>query len=116
MNTRHRRRPNPYNGFFEGWDFKSWGEAIATLALMVTVCAGVVVFLVWSFTAADKAAYEYTETTTYWVEQGDTLWTIARHYSTDRQDVRRVIDIIEEVNDCDATIYPGQLLTIPVFK
>lgn len=115
MNTRRRRRPNPYNGFFDGWDFKSWGEAIVTLALIVVVCAGIVGFLVWAFIAADKAAYEYTETTICWVEQGDTLWKIARDYSTEKQDVRRVIDIIEKMNDCGATIYPGQCLIVPVF-
>lgn len=112
--NRRRRRPKD-TPFFEGWDFKSWPEAIATTVVLVAACALVLWFLCWAFITADKAPYEYTETTTYWVEPGDTLWRIAREYSTDRQDVRRVIDIIEDLNNCTATIYPGQSLTVPVF-
>lgn len=111
---RHHRRTTPAD-FFEGWQFKSWGEAIATLAIMIVTCALVMAFMVWAFTTAHNAPYEYSDTTTYWVEPGDTLWKIAREYSTEGQDVRRVIDIIEELNDCTATIYPGQNLTVPVF-
>lgn len=112
---RRRRRPRNDRGFFKGWDFKSWGEALGTAALLIILCAGATVFFTWALISADKAAYEYTETTTYFVESGDTLWRIAREYSTDNQDVRRVIDIIEDINDCTATIYPGQSLTVPVF-
>lgn len=115
MNTRKRHAPRSDVGFFEGWNFKSWGEAIATLGVMVITCALCIWFVIWAFTAADNAAYEYSDTTTYWVESGDTLWKIAREYSTDNQDIRRVIDIIEELNDCTATIYPGDCLTVPVF-
>lgn len=109
------RRPRSDAGFFKGWNFKSWGEAIAALALVLTVCAASVALIIWLFMASDATTYHYETTTTYWVESGDTLWRIAREYSTERQDVRRVIDIIEDLNDCTATIYPGQCLTVPVF-
>lgn len=118
MDTKRRRRRHrrpPPTGFFEGWEFKSWPEAITTLIIMVAACALTLTFFVWAFTAAYNTPYEYTETTSYWVEPGDTLWKIAREYSTDQQDVRRVIDIIEELNDCTPTIYPGQHLIVPVF-
>lgn len=113
-NTMNKRRPQDTR-FFEGWDFKSWPEAITAAALIIIISMAVVAGMVWMFVSADRAAYEYTATTTYWVEQGDTLWKIAREYSTDKQDVRRVIDIIEELNDTGATIYPGDCLTVPVF-
>lgn len=110
-----RSRPSSTVGFFKGWNFESWGQAIAALSLILALCIGSVAFMVWLFVASDTNTYAYEETTTYWVEPGDTLWRIAREYSTDHQDVRRVIDIIESLNDCDATIYPGQCLTVPVF-
>lgn len=113
MNT--RRRPRNDTGFFEGWDFKSWGEALAALTVMLAAIVAVITFGVWLFISSDKQTYSYEDTTTYWVEEGDTLWRIAREYSTERQDIRRVIDIIEDINDCNATIYPGQMLTVPVF-
>lgn len=62
----------------------------------------------------DLHLYDYSETVTVWVEKGDTLWSIARPYSEGR-DIRRVIDIIEKESDCGATIYPGDVLYIPVF-
>lgn len=103
MNTRtprrKRRKRQDTIGLIAGWILLALALALPFYLLI----------------ASDRSTYEYTDTTLYWVEQGDTLWKIARDYSTDRQDVRRVIDIIEDLNDCTATIYPGQCLTVPVF-
>lgn len=102
--------------FFEGFVFDSWLQAIVTVVGMVAV----VVIVLWSLAALlisnGKALYAYEDTVGYVVEQGDTLWTIARRYTTEQQDVRRAIDIIEEVNECDANLHPGQWLEIPVFN
>lgn len=83
------------------------------LALVIILTIGLLTAIIGTVTASDP--YEYTETTAYWVEPGDTLWKIARKYSNPRQDVRQVIALIEELNDCTATIYPGDYLRIPVF-
>lgn len=83
---------------------------IATLALVIMALA----LIVGTLTAPDP--YAYDETVPHWVEQGETLWGIARKYSTPKQDVRKVVTLIEEMNNCTATIYPDQLLYIPVFK
>lgn len=101
--------------FFTGWKFRSWGEALASLGLLVIGCAAAIILVLAVFCGGNKQAYAYEDTVTYFVEQGDTLWTIARRYSTEKQDVRRVIDIIEEINDCSSSIYPGDALDIPVF-
>lgn len=114
--TNRRRRPRNDKGFFKGWEFNSYGAAVATAALVLTAITMTLALLGWLAISNDRAAYDYEETISYWVEPGDTLWTIARKYSTDQQDVRRVIDIIEQESDCTATIYPGQQLTIPVFN
>lgn len=103
--------------FFDGFVFHSWPQAIGTVVLMVAVCIGVLVGTFWLLVHGSDHFYEYDKTVTYFVEQGDTLWTIARRYSDTRNhDVRRVISMIEEINDCNANIYPGDLLEIPVFN
>lgn len=102
--------------FFDGFEFDSWPQAIGTTLLMLAVCIGVLGGTFWLLVHGSDHWYEYEDTVTYYVEQGDTLWTIARHYSSDNHDVRRVIDMIEEINDCNATIYPGDSLEIPVFS
>lgn len=62
----------------------------------------------------DAHAYDYSTTYTMIVERGDSLWKIAEPISQDRN-IQRVIDIIQEESDCGATIYPGDVLRIPVF-
>jgi nucleoid-associated protein YgaU len=48
------------------------------------------------------------------VQQGDTLWSIARSVAGDDVDVRMVVDEIQELNDLDdATLLPGQVLRLP---
>ena len=102
--------------FFDGFVFDSWPQAIGTAVLLIAVCIGVLAGTFWLLVHGSDHWYEYEDTVTYYVEQGDTLWTIARHYSSENHDVRRVIDMIEEINDCNATIYPGDALEIPVFS
>lgn len=66
-------------------------------------------------TGCYSSVYAYQATTTYYVEDGDTLWGIACRNSSNSQDIRVVIDIIEEINDCTPDISPGMRLEIPVF-
>lgn len=103
--------------FFEGFEFKNWGEAIRSVVLIVVVLAAVGFGTAWLLIHGSDGFYEYEDTVTYYVEQGDTLWKIARQYSDPKNhDVRRVIDIIEEINGCNANIYPDDALEIPVFN
>lgn len=85
-----------------------------SLTLAIVLCIAAAVIILGAFTKDDP--YEYNQTVAYWVEPGDTLWGIAREYSTPRQDVRKVVTLIENVNNCTATIHPGDMLIIPVFK
>lgn len=49
------------------------------------------------------------------VEEGDTLWAIAKTISCESEDIRlKVHDIIEENQLTSATIHPGETLRIPV--
>ncbi|MEX5719046.1 LysM peptidoglycan-binding domain-containing protein [Geodermatophilus maliterrae] len=48
------------------------------------------------------------------VEPGDTVWSIAGELAGDGQDVRVVVDAIEELNDLeDSAVVPGQVLQLP---
>jgi Tfp pilus assembly protein FimV len=49
----------------------------------------------------------------YVVEQGDTLWAIARRVAPG-QDPRPVVDALIEVNDLHGGLQAGQELSIPV--
>jgi nucleoid-associated protein YgaU len=51
----------------------------------------------------------------YVVAAGDTLWTIAARHSEPSDDIRRVIADIRETSGMDnSSIYPGQVLRIPL--
>ena len=51
------------------------------------------------------------------VARGDTVWSIAAKHSTQSQDVRDVIAVIQQVNNLNRSvdIYPGQTLRVPIF-
>lgn len=80
------------------------GKLIAA-AFAVAVALGVYVG------QADKPT---VPTVTYHtVEDGDTLWSIAGQYTSDEEDIRKVIQKIELDNQIDnATIYQGMRLKI----
>lgn len=49
------------------------------------------------------------------VRSGDTLWGIARDYGPAGVDVRQTVDWIRRNNGMsDATVYPGQVLKVPI--
>jgi Tfp pilus assembly protein FimV len=48
------------------------------------------------------------------VQSGDTVWSIAGEIAGDGQDVRVVVDAIEELNDLEGSVVvPGQVLELP---
>jgi hypothetical protein len=48
------------------------------------------------------------------VESGDTVWSIAGEVAGPDQDVRTVVDAIEELNDLEGSVVvPGQVLELP---
>jgi Tfp pilus assembly protein FimV len=48
------------------------------------------------------------------VEPGDTVWSIAGEVAGPGQDVRTVVDAIEELNDLEGSVVvPGQVLELP---
>ncbi|MGY1692480.1 LysM peptidoglycan-binding domain-containing protein [Geodermatophilus sp. SYSU D01105] len=48
------------------------------------------------------------------VQAGDTVWSIAADFAGPDEDVRAVVDVIEELNELDgARVVPGQVLLLP---
>ena len=48
------------------------------------------------------------------VQEGDTVWSIAGELAGSEQDVRVVVDAIEELNDLEGSVVvPGQVLQLP---
>ncbi len=60
--------------------------------------------------------YCYSATVTYYVQEGETLWSIADDFSISAHDIRKVVDEIQELSDCDSIIYVGQKLTVPLYN
>lgn len=102
--------------FFEGWEFDSWPQAITYAVTTALICIILFLGIIYYFVSHETSGYIYTDTVTYTVESGDTLWVIAKRYSSEAQDVRETINIIQDINGCTAIIYPGQQLEIPVYK
>ena len=48
------------------------------------------------------------------VENGDTLWDIAKKYTPKNYDIRKLVFELREFNEMeDANIYPGDIIRIP---
>ena len=53
----------------------------------------------------------------YEVECGDTLWSIASHYRPAGMNIQEYLWNIRQLNNkVDCTIYPREVLTIPIFE
>ena len=69
--------------------------------------------LCYTMTLKGKAETTQKYETVY-VEKGDTIWSIARRYAGEKQDVRELVTEIQEINKVQGNIYPAQRLKIPL--
>ena len=77
-------------------------------------CAAFVVLTVLACTSTHKHDFEET---TYEVQDGDCLWTIASSYCPKGMDMWDYIHKVYDANGLTTyTVYPGQVLTIYVQK
>lgn len=82
-----------------------------TLTLLIFLMA---LFIVSNVDAKDNGIdkHQYIEVI---VQEGDTLWSVAKPYHDGDSDFRKFIYEIRELNNLNqAIIFPGQVLKIPV--
>lgn len=78
------------------------------------------ILALWSITPLASSNY-YLVSNNYdviRVKDGDSVWTIAAKFVTDKDDIRNLVMAIRETNKLNnnAQIYPGQELKIPAKK
>ena len=82
-------------------------------ALSIISITVIVVLLFLS--SAVQATGQVTETAEYRVKPGDTLWQIAQTHGPDNTDTRRIVAVIEKLNQIDgAILQAGQIIEIPL--
>ena len=87
------------------------GARIRALSI-ISITVVVVLLLLAS---AGHATAEPTETFSYRIQGGDTLWQIAAEYGPANTDRREVVSIIQRLNEIDAgSLQIGQVIEIPV--
>lgn len=84
--------------------------------LIVLLIAGILIcvftLVVKALLTPDPVSYER-----YVVEKGDTLWSIAHQSDMwNKMDASIIIDDMQERSNCTATIYPGQIVYIPMYE
>ncbi|WP_139173627.1 LysM peptidoglycan-binding domain-containing protein [Geodermatophilus telluris] len=85
------------------------------LVLALVLGAGVVLgSVVTPWVTGGEAGLRLAGESSVVVRPGDTVWSLAGEVAGDGQDVRAVVDAIEELNDLDgAVLVPGQVLRLP---
>ena len=82
-------------------------------ALSIISITVIVVLLFLS--SAVQATGRVSETDDYRVKPGDTLWQIAQTHGPQDADTRRIVAVIEKINQIDGgRIQAGQVIEIPV--
>lgn len=96
--------------------FKKTCKTMLTLWIMSLVLIATIVGTSVYFITAQRSAMVYYTTTTVVVEDHDTLWGIADDLDAP-YDIRKVVKEIRDMNNLEsATIYPGEVLRVPVFN
>lgn len=84
-------------------------KVMLVLSLMVAV---------WSITPlVNSNGYTtVSKYTTIQVKAGDSVWSIATKYVTDRDDIRELTQAMQQVNGLqhNGQIFPGQVLKVPL--
>ncbi|NLJ99318.1 MAG: LysM peptidoglycan-binding domain-containing protein [Tissierellia bacterium] len=87
---------------------------ISFLALILTIITISTMFLLMRDNKVYSSTYEENYINVK-VEKGDTLWNIAINYMPKGYDVRKMVFEIIEFNDIEgASIYPGDLIKVPI--
>lgn len=87
-------------------------KKLLTVLLIAGILIGGFTLVVKALQTPEPVSYER-----YVVEKGDTLWGIAHQSDMwNKMDASIIIDDMQEKSDCTATIYPGQVVYIPMYN
>ena len=74
--------------------------------------------LIWVATPFGTSnAYLHTDVYDYvTIKTGDDIWSIAKNYVSNKEDIRELISAIHQINNIEnsSNIYPGQVVKIPI--
>lgn len=88
---------------------------VSTRIRALSIISITVLVVLLLLASAGYATPEPSETTSYRVKGGDTLWQIAGDYGPVGTDRRAVIAVIERINGLEAGVLQvGQVIDIPV--
>lgn len=95
----------------ERLEMRNKAQALIMTAILVI---GLIAFGIMSH--YESEVYDYSNTTTWAVENGDTLWDIAKEYSNNTHDVRKTIEIIKELNGgLTSELKPSTIINVPLY-
>ena len=87
-------------------------KKLLTGLLIAVIIIGGFAVIVNGMKAPEPVSYER-----YVVKRGDTLWGIAKQSDMwNKIDASHIIDDMQEKSNCTATIYPGQVVYIPMYN
>ena len=86
--------------------------------MMKIVLAFSLIIALWSVTPL-ASSNPYLDVDTYvtiYVQSGDSVWSIAGNYVTDKDDIRDLTQAIKQLNGLNnnTQIFPGQILKVPM--
>lgn len=90
---------------------------IVALVIATAITASLVGSFVTFMVMKDHPKVVEASQTAVSVEEGDTLWNIAREYCPSEMDVRDYIHLVCKVNDREEpVVYVGEDIILPIFK
>jgi len=92
----------------------NWKKGLLKTAFMITLA--LLVTLVIGFVTSSANTGKDMELIQVHVKPGDSLWLLAEKYDNNQTDLRKLIYQIKEINNIGDTIYPGQVIEIPLYK
>lgn len=81
------------------------------IALLLFALATSALFFTMTFNGEAETTQKYEIVS---VEKGDTVWSIAQRHAEEGQDVRRLVNQIQQVNHINGAIHPAQKLKVPL--
>lgn len=85
------------------------GQFVIAFVLFVLAVSALIFTMTLKGEAETTQKYEIVS-----VEKGDTVWTIAQRHTEEGQDVRRLVNQIQQVNHINGAIHPAQKLKVPL--